>query len=51
LLYFDMLRRDPDLGGVAAGVGVMNAGVPLTSVIEGFLNSAEYQSRFYGTLW
>jgi hypothetical protein len=46
LLYFDMLRRDPDLGGFAAGVGAMNAGVPFTSVIEGFLNSAEYQSRF-----
>jgi len=24
----------------------MNAGVPLTSVIEGFLNSIEYKTRF-----
>ena len=39
LLYFDMLRRDPDVGGFSAGVGALNAGVPLTSVIEGFLNS------------
>jgi len=46
LLYFDMLRRDPDLGGFAAGVGAMNAGVPLASVIEGFLNSIEYKTRF-----
>jgi Domain of unknown function (DUF4214)/Subtilase family len=46
LLYFDMLRRDPDAGGFSAWVGALNAGVPLTSVIDGFLNSAEYQSRF-----
>ena len=45
LLYFDMLRRDPDAGGFSAWVGVLNAGVPLTSVIEGFLNSAEYKAR------
>ena len=44
LLYFDMLRRDPDVGGFSWWVGVLNAGVPLASVIEGFLNSAEYQS-------
>jgi serralysin len=46
LLYFDMLRRDPDGGGFSAWVGAMNAGVPLTSVIEGFLNSIEYKTRF-----
>jgi hypothetical protein len=46
LLYFDMLRRDPDAGGFSAGVGAMNAGVPLTSVLEGFLNSLEYKTRF-----
>jgi hypothetical protein len=46
LLYFDMLRRDPDAGGFSANVGALNAGVPLTSVIDGFLNSPEYQARF-----
>jgi len=46
LLYFDMLRRDPDAGGFSGWVGVLNSGMPLTSVIDGFLNSAEYQSQF-----
>jgi len=46
LLYFDMLRRDPDAGGFSWWVGVLNAGVPLTSVIDGFLMSSEYQARF-----
>jgi orotate phosphoribosyltransferase-like protein len=46
LLYFDMLRRNPDAGGFSVWVGVLNAGVPLTSVIDGFLNSSEYQARF-----
>ncbi len=46
LLYFDMLRRNPDAGGFSGWVGVLNAGVPLTSVIDAFLNSSEYQARF-----
>ena len=46
LLYFDMLRRNPDAGGFSAWVGALNSGVPLTSVIDGFLNSPEYQARF-----
>ena len=46
LLYFDMLRRGPDAGGFLFWVGALNAGVPLTSVIDGFLSSTEYQSRF-----
>jgi len=40
------LRRNPDAGGFSAWVAVLNAGVPLTSVIDGFLNSSEYQARF-----
>jgi len=44
VLYFNMLRRDPDVGGFSWWVGVLNGGVPLAPVIEGFLNSAEYQS-------
>jgi hypothetical protein len=43
LLYFDMLRRDPDAAGFSLWVGLLNSGVPLTSVINGFLNSAEYR--------
>ena len=46
LLYFDMLRRDPDSGGFAAWVGALDNGTPLTSVIGGFMNSFEYQGRF-----
>jgi hypothetical protein len=45
LLYFDMLRRDPDAGGFSYWIGILNSGVPLASVIDGFLNSAEYQAR------
>jgi glucose/arabinose dehydrogenase len=44
LLYFDMLRRDPDGGGFSLWVGALNSGAPLASVIDGFLNSAEYHS-------
>ena len=46
LLYFDMLRRNPDAGGFSVWVGALNAGVPLTSAIDGFLSSPEYQARF-----
>ena len=42
LLYFDMLQRDPDAGGFSNWVEVLNSGVSLTSVIDGFLNSPEY---------
>jgi hypothetical protein len=45
LMYFDMLRRDPDVGGFSAWVGALNSGQPLASIIEGFLNSSEYHSR------
>ena len=44
LLYFDMLQRDPDAGGFSNWVEVLNSGVSLTSVIDGFLNSPEYQA-------
>jgi hypothetical protein len=46
LLYFDMLRRDPDAGGFSVWVGALNSGAPLTSVIDAFINSPEYQARF-----
>ena len=46
LLYFDMLQRDPDAGGFSYWVEVLSSGVPLTSVIDGFLNSPEYRAGF-----
>jgi hypothetical protein len=46
LLYFDMLRRDPDASGFSGWVSVLNSGTPLRVVIDGFLNSAEYNARF-----
>ena len=46
LLYFDMLRRDPDPGGFSGWVGVLNSGVPLISAIDAFINSPEYHARF-----
>jgi len=46
LLYFDLLRRDPDPDGFSGWVGVLNSGVPLASVIDGFLMSSEYQAQF-----
>jgi hypothetical protein len=46
LLYFDMLQRDPDPESFSAWVGVLNSGVSLTAVIDGFLNSPEYQAGF-----
>ena len=36
LLYFDLLRRDPDPGGFSAWVGALDSGVPFASVIDGF---------------
>ena len=46
LLYFDLLQRDPDAGGFSNWVEVLSSGVPLTAVIDGFLNSPEYQPGF-----
>jgi hypothetical protein len=46
LLYFDMLRRDPDPSGFSAWVGALNSGLPLVTAIDIFVNSGEYSSRF-----
>lgn len=46
LLYFDMLRRQPDPDGFNGWVSAFNSGAPLIDVISGFLNSGEYSSRF-----
>jgi hypothetical protein len=46
LLYFDMLRRDPDAEGFNNWFNALNSGVPLTSAINAFLLSSEYQAQF-----
>jgi uncharacterized protein DUF4214/subtilase family protein len=46
LLYFDLLRRNPDSGGFSAWVGALNSGLPLSWAIDGFINSPEYEARF-----
>jgi len=46
LLYFDMLRRQPDSGGFTAWIAALNSGTALTDIINAFLNSQEYASRF-----
>ena len=46
LLYFDMLRRQPDSGGSNAWLSALNSGTALTAVINSFLNSQEYATRF-----
>jgi hypothetical protein len=48
LLYFEMLRRQPDAEGFSGWVAALGSGTPLASVIDGFLNSAEYQNRLFG---
>ena len=45
LLYFDLLRRDPDPGGFSAWVGALNSGLPFVSAIDAFLMSGEYQAQ------
>jgi PKD repeat protein len=46
LLYFDLLRREPDAGGFSYYVGQLNSGTHLTSIIDTFLDSGEYAARF-----
>jgi hypothetical protein len=45
-LYFNLLRRDPDAKGFAAWVEALQSGLPLSSAINAFLMSEEYQSQF-----
>jgi hypothetical protein len=45
-LYFNLLRRDPDAKGFAAWVEALHSGLPLSSAINAFLMSEEYQSQF-----
>jgi len=46
MMYVGMLRRAPDPAGFNFWMGYMNAGNPGQSLINGFLVSTEYHSRF-----
>lgn len=50
LLYFDMLRRDPDPNEFSTWVEAFDAGLPLIMAIDAFLLSSEYQARFSALL-
>jgi hypothetical protein len=45
-IYVGMLRRAPDTGGFNFWVGQLDSGVSGLNLIQGFLNSTEYRSRF-----
>jgi hypothetical protein len=47
--YFGYLRRDPDAGGFAFWVGVLNRTGDFRSMVCAFITSAEYQDRFSPT--
>jgi serralysin len=47
-IYQAAFNRTPDNGGLKYWIGVMDSGVPLTSVSGGFIASAEFQ-KLYGT--
>ncbi len=44
LLYSNVLHRAPDAGGLAGWVGALNGGASRESVVNGFSESAEYQT-------
>ncbi|UGQ45353.1 cadherin-like domain-containing protein [Massilia endophytica] len=46
-LYVDLLDRTPEAAGLAYWTGLSQAGMSHVDMIGGFLNSAEYHSRFY----
>lgn len=45
-LYQAVLGRSPDLGGFNTWIDRLAGGVPLTSVISGFVNSNEFQTTY-----
>ncbi|MEC3863211.1 DUF4214 domain-containing protein [Mesobacterium sp. TK19101] len=48
-LFHATLARDPDLGGFLDWTAQLSTGVPLLTVMAGFVNSAEFQAT-YGNL-
>ena len=45
-VYVGMLRRAPDPGGMDFYVNLIEGGAPRNSIINGFMGSPEYRSRF-----
>ncbi|KAB1079444.1 DUF4214 domain-containing protein [Methylobacterium soli] len=45
-LYYGMLDRAPDQGGLQALTGAVESGVSLQGVVQGVLNSPEYAAKF-----
>ena len=50
LLYHNVLDRDPDPGGLAAWLNLLETGTSRTSVVVGFSESAEYQTNTAASL-
>ncbi len=44
--YFGYLRRDPDPGGQAFWLNILNSSGNFRGMVCAFLTSAEYQARF-----
>lgn len=44
-LYRDLLGREPDAGGQAGWVALLDQGVPTEQVVQGFVGSTEYRTR------
>jgi len=45
MIYYGMLDRAPDAGGLAFWSGLLSSGTPYVDVITGFRGSAEYRNR------
>ncbi|MER2265082.1 DUF4214 domain-containing protein [Methylobacterium oxalidis] len=45
-LYYGLLDRAPDLGGLQSWTGAMHSGLSDQDAAQGFLNSAEYQAKY-----
>jgi hypothetical protein len=47
-LYYGLLGRAPDAGGLAGWTNIVKSGASLQSVAQAFMNSVEYQSQHAG---
>ena len=47
MMYYGMLRREPDAGGFAFWVDFLDAGNGDLAIIDGFFRSQEYRNRFF----
>jgi hypothetical protein len=47
-LYYGLLGRAPDAGGIAGWTSVLKGGASVQSVAQGFISSAEYQNQHAG---